>query len=79
MRFTQNMYILVYVLCELYLLCLSELHIRFVTVNCNLPGRYRMNGPSYCLCMYHRTHKQTGELRNEFISGVEDFDKFARS
>ena len=38
-----------------------------------------MNGPSHRLLMYRRTDKQTGELRDEFISGVEDFDKFARS
>jgi len=29
--------------------------------------------------MYRRIDKHTGELRHEFISGVEDFDKFARS
>jgi len=29
--------------------------------------------------MYRRIDKQTGELQDEFISGVEDFDKFARS
>jgi len=62
-----------------YLLCLSELYIRFVTVNCNLPSRYRMNDPSHRLWMYCQTDKQTSELQNEFISGVEDFDKFARS
>ena len=56
------------------LLCFSALHNRFVTVNCNLRSRYRINGLSHRLWMYRRIYKQTGELRDEFINGVEDFD-----
>ena len=38
-----------------------------------------MDGPSHRMWMYHRIDKHTGELRDEFISGVEEFDSFARS
>uniref|UniRef100_A0A7C9DL29 Transposase-associated domain-containing protein n=1 Tax=Opuntia streptacantha TaxID=393608 RepID=A0A7C9DL29_OPUST len=38
-----------------------------------------MNGPSHRLWMYRRIDTETGELRDEFINGVEAFDKFARS
>ena len=47
----------------------------FLTVNCNLRIRYKINGPSHRLWMYRRIYKDTGELRDEFINGVEDFDK----
>ena len=36
-----------------------------------------MDGPSHRMWMYHRIDKHTGELRDEFISGVEEFDCFA--
>ena len=38
-----------------------------------------MNNPSHRVWMYRRIDKQTGELRDDFIRGVEEFDRFARS
>ena len=34
-----------------------------------------MNNPSHRVCMYRRIDKQTGELRDDFIHGVQFLDQ----
>ena len=38
-----------------------------------------MECPPHRVWMYHRKDNRTGELREEFIAGVEQFDIFAHS
>ena len=38
-----------------------------------------MNSPCHQRWMYLQIDKHMGELRNEFISGVEEFNSFTRS
>ena len=38
-----------------------------------------MEGPLHQLWMYRRKDKRTGELRDEFLRGIEKFDSFAWS